>query len=114
MIRPSIIAAGFFAFLASFDDVTVALFISGTSAVTLPVKMWESVRLELDPTLAAVSSVLVLLSIALLSMSELAKRLGKKAGPSPLKERRRLRVPDRRHGWSRPRGARTLVPPVPG
>ncbi|SFC45603.1 putative spermidine/putrescine transport system permease protein [Bosea sp. CRIB-10] len=82
MIRPSIIAAGLFAFLASFDDVTVALFISGTSAVTLPVKMWESVRLELDPTLAAVSSVLVLLSIALLSMSELAKRLGRKADSS--------------------------------
>lgn len=78
MIRPSIVAAGLFAFLASFDDVTVALFISGTSAMTLPVKMWESVRLELDPTLAAVSSVLVLISIALLSLSEVAKRWGPK------------------------------------
>ncbi|MCO5091315.1 ABC transporter permease subunit [Bosea sp. (in: a-proteobacteria)] len=82
-IRPSIVAAGLFAFLASFDDVTVALFISGTSAVTLPVKMWESVRLELDPTLAAVSSVLVVFSIALLSLSEVAKRLGRGNTASP-------------------------------
>lgn len=80
MIRPSIVAALLFAFLASFDDVTVALFISGTTAMTLPVKMWESVRLELDPTLAAVSSVLVLISLTLLGLSELAKRLGRGAG----------------------------------
>ncbi len=83
LIRPSIVAASLFAFLASFDDVTVALFLSGTSAVTLPVKMWESVRLELDPTLAAVSSILVVISLTLLCVSELVKRLGRAATPNP-------------------------------
>lgn len=74
VIRPSVIAAALFAFLASFDDVTVALFIAGAAARTLPLKMWESVRLELDPTLAAASSILIMISLLLLLIAELARR----------------------------------------
>ena len=73
-IRPSIITAAFFAFLASFDDVVIALFISGTANATLPKKIWESVRLEIDPTVAAVSCLLVVLSLLLLTLAGVRRR----------------------------------------
>jgi putative spermidine/putrescine transport system permease protein len=73
-IRPSIITAAFFAFLASFDDVVIALFISGTANATLPKKIWESVRLEIDPTVAAVSCLLVVFSLLLLTVAGLRRR----------------------------------------
>jgi putative spermidine/putrescine transport system permease protein len=66
MIRPSILSGAFFAFLASFDDVVMALFLSGTSATTLPKRMWDGIVLEIDPTTAAVSTLLICLSVFLL------------------------------------------------
>ena len=62
-IRPSIITAALFAFLTSFDDVVIALFLAGVNP-TLPKRMWDGVNLEIDPTLAAVSSILILVSVA--------------------------------------------------
>ena len=72
LIRPSLIAAAFFAFLTSFDDLIVALFISGTSAATLPKRMWEGMVVEIDPTVAAVSILLVVLSVVLFLAAQLA------------------------------------------
>ena len=66
MIWPSILSGAFFAFLASFDDVVMALFLSGTSATTLPKRMWDGIILEIDPTTAAVSTLLICLSVLLL------------------------------------------------
>jgi len=66
MIRPSILSGAFFAFLASFDDVVMALFLSGTSATTLPKRMWDGIILEIDPTTAAVSTLLICLSVLML------------------------------------------------
>ncbi|MQW41582.1 ABC transporter permease subunit [Sinorhizobium meliloti] len=71
-IKPGILTAAFFAFLASFDDVVLALFLSGTSATTLPKRMWDGVRFEVDPTIAAVSTLMIMLSIALLVAPQLA------------------------------------------
>jgi putative spermidine/putrescine transport system permease protein len=48
-----------FAFLSSFNEAVVALFIAGRAAATLPKKMYESVRLESDPVIAVVSTLLV-------------------------------------------------------
>jgi putative spermidine/putrescine transport system permease protein len=83
LIRPGVMTAAFFAFLASFDDVVMALFLSGTSATTLPKRMWEGIRFEIDPTIAAVSVLMILISLALLGMSEFvayrARRLQRKA-----------------------------------
>ena len=61
-IRPAIISAALFAFLTSFDDVVMVLFIGGSNS-TLPKRMWDGVQLEIDPTIAAVSSLLVTVSI---------------------------------------------------
>jgi ABC-type spermidine/putrescine transport system permease subunit II len=46
------------------------MFICGLSSVTLPVKMWEGIRLEINPVIAAVSTMLISLSVILLSLVE--------------------------------------------
>jgi putative spermidine/putrescine transport system permease protein len=74
LIRPGVLAGALFAFITSFDELIVALFISGTTAVTLPRRMWEGIRFEIDPTIAAVSTILVAFSGALLLTAELLRR----------------------------------------
>jgi len=74
LIRPGMIAGAVFAFIASWDDVVIALFISGTRSATLPKRMWEGLRSEIDPTIAAVSTLLVALSVALMLVVELLRR----------------------------------------
>lgn len=69
--------AGLFAFLQSFDELLIALFVSGIDAITLPKKMWESLQ-ELDPTIAAVSTLLVTFSIAALGALYVVQRLGRR------------------------------------
>lgn len=78
VIRPTVLTGAFFAFLASFDELVVALFISGTGAKTLPKRMWEGVREEIDPTTAAVAAMLILLSLLLLLVSEVARSRAKR------------------------------------
>src|SRR5437867_6454678 len=50
LIRPGVVSGGLFAFVTSFDEAVVAIFLGGSTARTLPLKMWEGVRLEVDPT----------------------------------------------------------------
>jgi ABC-type spermidine/putrescine transport system permease subunit II len=73
-IRESIAAAAIFSFLVSFDEVVIAIFVGGPSATTLPKRMWETIRFEIDPTLTAVSSVLTLVAFAVLVAAELLRR----------------------------------------
>jgi ABC-type spermidine/putrescine transport system permease subunit II len=63
LIWPGIFTAAFFAFLASFDEVIVAVFLSGTSAATLPKRLLDATQHEFRPTIAAVSVFLIMLSI---------------------------------------------------
>jgi putative spermidine/putrescine transport system permease protein len=74
IIRPGVFAGALFAFITSFDELIVALFISGTNAVTLPRKMWDGLRQEIDPTIAAVSSLLIALSVLILLSGELLRQ----------------------------------------
>jgi ABC-type spermidine/putrescine transport system permease subunit II len=73
LILPGVITAALFAFLVSFDDLLIALFLSGSSAVTLPKRMWDGVRLEIDPTVAAVALLVMSLSTFVLVTSALLK-----------------------------------------
>lgn len=66
MIAPAIFGGAAFAFLTSFDEAVTAIFLGGPEATTLPKRMWEGVRFEIDPTLTAVSSLLVLTAILIL------------------------------------------------
>jgi putative spermidine/putrescine transport system permease protein len=84
LLRPAVLSGAFFAFLASFDDLVLALFLSGTSAKTLPVRMWEGIRFEIDPTTAAVSALLILLSLSLMAVNEWVRRGSAGAARQPL------------------------------
>jgi len=59
VLRPGMLAGALFAFLSSFNEAVVAMFIGGRRATTLPRKMYESIRLEADPVIAVVSTLLV-------------------------------------------------------
>jgi putative spermidine/putrescine transport system permease protein len=58
LLRPGIMVGALFAFLHSFNEAVVAIFIAGRDASTLPKKMFESIRLESDPVIAVVSTLL--------------------------------------------------------
>ena len=58
VLRPGILVGALFAFLHSFDETVVAVFIAGRDATTLPKKMFESIRLETDPVISVVSTLL--------------------------------------------------------
>lgn len=74
IIKPGIFAGALFAFITSFDELIVALFVSGTGAVTLPRKMWDGLRQEIDPTIAAVSTLLIIVSVLILLSTELLRQ----------------------------------------
>lgn len=59
VLRPGMLVGALFAFLSSFNEAVVVLFIGGRAAATLPKKMYESIRLESDPVIAVVSTLLV-------------------------------------------------------
>jgi len=73
LIRTGLVSAGLFAFITSFDELTFALFIAGGVHTTLPRKMWDSMFLQVSPTLAAVSSLLVALATLGLIAAELVR-----------------------------------------
>jgi putative spermidine/putrescine transport system permease protein len=58
VLRPGILIGSLFAFLLSFNEAVVAIFLGGRDAVTLPKKMFEAIRLESDPVIAVVSTLL--------------------------------------------------------
>ncbi len=64
---PSLVSAAVLAFITSFDEVVVALFLAG-SRMTLPKKMFDNIRMEIDPTIAAVSVLQILLIAAALGV----------------------------------------------
>lgn len=74
LIRPGIIAGAIFAFITSFDEVVVALFISGSNAVTLPVQMWSGLRFEINPVVASASTMLIGVSAIVLAAITLLRR----------------------------------------
>ncbi|MCZ6839075.1 MAG: ABC transporter permease subunit, partial [Alphaproteobacteria bacterium] len=74
LIRPGLIAAFLFAFVTSFDELTIALFISGGVATTLPKQMWTDALLKVSPTVLAVSTVVLILITAVILLAEYARR----------------------------------------
>jgi ABC-type spermidine/putrescine transport system permease subunit II len=56
---PGILSAALFAFLASFDVLVISLFLAGVRSETLPVRIWNSLHLQVEPVIAAVSAFLI-------------------------------------------------------
>jgi len=63
-----------FAFITSFDEVVVILFVGSVQQRTIPWAMFSGIREEISPTILAVATILVLFSIALLTFIELLRR----------------------------------------
>lgn len=72
-IRPSLVSAALLAFISSFDELVVAMFLSGAS-MTLPKKMFDNIMLEIDPTIAVVSVLQILLVSVCLGIAVLYGR----------------------------------------
>ncbi|MEM8775837.1 MAG: ABC transporter permease, partial [Pseudomonadota bacterium] len=74
LILPGVISGGLFAFITSFDEVVVVLFVGSASQKTLPWQMFTGLREQISPTILAVATILVVMSIALLTTVELLRR----------------------------------------
>ena len=84
LILPGVISGALFAFITSFDEVVVVLFVGSASQKTLPWQMFTGLREQISPTILAVATVLVAISIALLTTLELLRRRSERLrGMSP-------------------------------
>jgi putative spermidine/putrescine transport system permease protein len=70
LIRPGIIAGGFICFMASFDNVPVSLFLRDAATDMLPIRMWQDLEGRLDVTIAALSGVLIVGTVAVMLVME--------------------------------------------
>ena len=73
-IRISVVSGALLAFVTSLDEVVISLFIAGGNTATLTKRMFNALRDELDPTIAAISTILIVLSVLLLAASQLLQR----------------------------------------
>jgi putative spermidine/putrescine transport system permease protein len=84
LILPGVISGGLFAFITSFDEVVVVFFLAGFEQRTIPRQMWAGIREQISPTILAVATVLVCISILLLTTVELLRRRSERLrGMSP-------------------------------
>ena len=74
LAAPGVASAALFSFLTSFDELVISLFLAGVKAQTLPVRIWNSLLLEVEPTIAAVSSFLILVTLIVLVLDRLLRR----------------------------------------
>jgi putative spermidine/putrescine transport system permease protein len=69
LIKPGLFAAGLFSFIVSFDNFSMTMFLV-TTRETLPVAIYSYIKTQDDPTIAAVSTLLLLLTVAVLIFTE--------------------------------------------
>ncbi|WP_119389742.1 ABC transporter permease [Taklimakanibacter lacteus] len=78
-ITPGIVAGAIFSFITSFDEVVVAVFLAGYANKTLPVKIWESIRLEFTPVVAVAATLMIILAVVLFALAQfLTKSAGRR------------------------------------
>jgi len=74
LIIPGVISGGLFAFITSFDEVVVVLFVGSYNQRTIPWQMFSGIREQISPTIMAVATILIMISVALLVFLELMRR----------------------------------------
>jgi spermidine/putrescine ABC transporter ATP-binding subunit len=81
LTRAGVLVGALFAFIASFDEVVAAMFLSGTSAITLPKLMWDTITLdELSPIVTAVASLQIGMALAVFATAEVLRGRGMRLG----------------------------------
>jgi ABC-type spermidine/putrescine transport system permease subunit II len=84
IIRPGVMSAALVAFAISFDEIVVAIFIAGTRTATLPKRMWDSLVFEMEPTLPAISTLIVLATLLVFVAGAFMRRAAERLrGVSP-------------------------------
>ena len=78
LILPGVISGALFAFITSFDEVVVVLFVGSFRQRTIPWQMFSGIREHISPTILAVATILVIVSIGLLFSVELLRRRGER------------------------------------
>ncbi len=74
LITPGVISGALFAFITSFDEVVVVLFVGSVNQRTIPWAMFSGIREQISPTILAVATILIIFSIILLTMIEMLRR----------------------------------------
>lgn len=74
LIRPGVISGALFAFVTSFDEVVLVLFLAGPEQRTIPRQMFSGLREQINPSILAVATLLIIVSIVLLATLELLRR----------------------------------------
>ncbi len=74
LILPGVISGALFAFITSFDEIVIVLFVAGPEQRTIPREMWSGIREDISPTILAVATLMVILSVLLLITIELLRR----------------------------------------
>lgn len=69
-ITPGLVGGAVFSFITSFDEVVIAVFMAGYANKTLPVKIWESIRLEYTPVVAVAATLMILLALVLFGAAQ--------------------------------------------
>lgn len=77
LLRPGLVAGATFSLIISFDEFTISLFLVGSGMMTLPIEMYNYAEFSLDPTLAAVSTLLILATTLAVLAIERTVGLGK-------------------------------------
>ena len=78
LILPGVISGALFAFITSFDEVVIVMFMASLDQLTIPKQMWAGIRQEISPVILCMATCLVILSIFLLSTVELLRRRSEK------------------------------------
>jgi putative spermidine/putrescine transport system permease protein len=74
LILPGVLSGAAFAFVASFDELVIALFLAGPQQRTLPMQMFVGLREHLDPTITAAATLMMTLSVLLLVVADRLRR----------------------------------------
>jgi putative spermidine/putrescine transport system permease protein len=74
LILPGVISGALFAFITSFDEIVIVMFMASLDQVTIPRQMWSGIRQEISPVILCMATCLVVLSIFLLTTVELLRR----------------------------------------
>ena len=74
LILPGVISGALFAFVTSFDEVVVVLFVAAHDQQTIPRQMWNGIREQISPAILSVATILVVISVLLLTVIELLRR----------------------------------------
>jgi putative spermidine/putrescine transport system permease protein len=73
LITPGLAGAAAFSFITSFDEVVMSIFLSGVQAKTLPVKIWEVMRVEFTPVTAVASTLLLVVTVVMFAVVQILR-----------------------------------------